>query len=707
MPAAAESALSFASDCLLLLFGMPTTPKISVLIPSFNYARFLPMAIESVLAQDFANFEILVSDDASTDDSADVIRRYAAKDPRVRGQFHSKNLGMVANWNGCLQEARGEYIKYLGGDDCLASRHALGRMAALLDANPQATLAASARLILDENSEVTGLWDELHQPGMHNGPKTIARCLRANRNLIGEPAAVMFRRAAASRGFDPAMRQIVDLEMWFHLLLQGDLVYTLEPLCFFRRHGGQQTALNRESRVGDAEMIQLLTQYLADPSFRPRTGLGLLAYRRVIFRGLYYLRKSASSRPESKTIPEVLQAQLPRRWWTLCWLLHRVTQPFENLRRAIRLRRLRKTIQTATEQLAFLRTLNPTQAKPRILVIRRRYLGDIVLLGSVFRSLRRHWPKAHLAVLVERAYAGVPALNPDVDDILEMPRGSLEWLRLVRRLRRKKFTLVLDFDNRRKTALITSLSGAAGRVTLHHGPQVCWPRCYTQHEIAEDDFLVNRHITDYYHRLLRAVDVPLVSEPFSLTPRAADLEFVHQLPELASLPPGRPRLLVHPGSRSPYRVWPAEAFAEVCDRLQTEGAASVILVAGPAEQAIVNAIRQHMQTPVVCLQQTLEVPQLAALFASVDLLLCHDSGPMHLAAAVGTRVVALYGSQNPANWRPLGAHHTVLQPPLPCVNCVSPGICQRDDSYFNHCVRNITVPDVLAAVRAQLRTATA
>ena len=343
---------------------------------------------------------------------------------------------------------------------------------------------------------------------------------------------------------------------------------------------------------------------------------------------------------------------------------------------------------------------------PRILVIRRRYLGDIVLLGSVFRSLRQHWPQAHLTVLVERAYTGVPAMNPDVDDILKMPHGALEWLQLIRTLRREKFTLVLDFDNRRKTALITRLSQAAGRIALHHGPKVCRPRFYTRHEIVEDDFLVNRHITDFYHRMLRAVDVPLVSEPFLLTPRAADLDFVRRLPELASLPPGRPRLLVHPGSRSIYRVWPAGAFAEVCDRLQTEGAASVMLVAGPAEQTIVNAIRQHMHTPVVCLQQPLAVPQLAALFASVDLLLCHDSGPMHLAAAVGTPVVALYGSQNLANWRPLGSHHTVLQPPLPCVNCLSPGICRPDESYYNHCVRNITVPDVLAALRAQLRPAT-
>lgn len=346
-----------------------------------------------------------------------------------------------------------------------------------------------------------------------------------------------------------------------------------------------------------------------------------------------------------------------------------------------------------------------SDSKPRILVIRRRYLGDVVLLGSVFGSLRKHWPQARLTVLVEGAYAGVLALNPSVDSILDMPHGLPGWLRLLRALRREKFTLVLDFDNRRKTALIARLSGASCRVALHHGPRVCLPGFYTRHEIVEDDFLVSRHITDYYHRMLRAVNVPLDPGPFSLVPRAADLDFVRQLPEFAGLPAGRPRLLVHPGSRSSYRVWPAEAFAEVCDRLQAEGAASVLLVAGPAEQAIVNAIRQRMRTPVARLQGPLEVPQLAALLSSVDCVLCHDSGPMHLAAAVGTPVVALYGSQSLANWRPLGPQHIVLQPPLPCVNCVSPGVCLPNEPYFNHCVRNIAVTDVLAALRARLQPA--
>src|SRR4029078_349231 len=102
-----------------------TSPLVSILIPTYDYGRYLPEAIESVLEQDYPNFEVLISDDASRDDSAKVIARYAAKDPRIRAHIQPANLGMVENWNWCLREARGEYIKFLFGDDKLASREAL------------------------------------------------------------------------------------------------------------------------------------------------------------------------------------------------------------------------------------------------------------------------------------------------------------------------------------------------------------------------------------------------------------------------------------------------------------------------------------------------------------------------------------------------------------------------------------------------------
>src|ERR1051325_662451 len=95
------------------------------------------------------------------------------------------------------------------------------------------------------------------------------------------------------------------------------------------------------------------------------------------------------------------------------------------------------------------------EASPNVLVIRRRYLGDIVLLGSVLRNLRLRWPAAWITVLTEPGYAGVVPLNPDVDAALKFPRKLTQWPRFLGMLRRIGFTHVLDFDNTDKTALVT------------------------------------------------------------------------------------------------------------------------------------------------------------------------------------------------------------------------------------------------------------
>jgi ADP-heptose:LPS heptosyltransferase len=344
----------------------------------------------------------------------------------------------------------------------------------------------------------------------------------------------------------------------------------------------------------------------------------------------------------------------------------------------------------------------PSAAHPRILVLRRRYVGDIVLLESVFRLLRRHWPAARVVAGVDPAYRDLPKLFPAIDATLPLPVKLRHWPAFLWRLRREKFTHILDFDNRPRTALIALLSGAGLRATLRHGQPVRMPACYNHRLIVEAAYLENHHIVDFYHRLLRSLGIVIKDEPGLLVPLAHELTQIEQLPEIAALPDDRPRLLVHPGSRSPHRIWPAESFATVCDPIQSENRASVIFVAGPAEQSIVDAITAKMTTTPTVLKRSFSLTQLAALFASVDRLLCHDSGPMHLAAAVGTPVVALYGSQKIANWSPMGEANLFLQTPLPCRDCVSPGFCQPGDSYHTHCVRKITPEAVLAALRSRL-----
>ena len=339
---------------------------------------------------------------------------------------------------------------------------------------------------------------------------------------------------------------------------------------------------------------------------------------------------------------------------------------------------------------------------PRVLLIRRRYLGDIVLLGSVLRNLRLHWPSAWLAVLTEHAYAGVLRLNPDVDSAFVLPRRATEWIKFVRRLRRARFTHVLDFDNTEKTAIVTRLTGAATRVTFDRELipfRYGW--VYTHTAKITNAFYSTHHITETYLKLPATIGVPIQTREVRLVPRADDLTAAQKL-----APRGGNKVLVHPGSRSPFRVWPVERFAEVCDRLQDALGAQVFLTAGPGEQPLVQQIRSHARSHVVALDSARDVGRLAALLAQFDAFLCHDSGPMHVAAAVGSPVVALFGSQNATIWRPLGPRHTVLQTPLPCtcLGAAAPTPCVRADSYRSYCVRKLGVEEVFAAVTRTIAT---
>ncbi|HEY0946963.1 MAG TPA: glycosyltransferase family 9 protein [Opitutaceae bacterium] len=349
----------------------------------------------------------------------------------------------------------------------------------------------------------------------------------------------------------------------------------------------------------------------------------------------------------------------------------------------------------------------PSPGPPRILIIRRRYLGDLVLLGSLLRNLRLHWPQAHLAVLAERAYAPVLALNPDVDAAPVLPAGAFEWPGFVRRLRAGRFTHVIDVDNTEKTALVSVLSGARVRVAYdREGNRVRSRWAYSHFVPVSNEAYHTQHITETYLALLQPLGVPVRTREVRLTPRGQDLATLRALvgPPRADATRRR-RLLIHPGSRSAYRMWPAERFAAVADRLQDAHDVQVFLVAGAGEAGIARQISEHAKAHLVAIDRKLSIGEFAALLSEFDLMLCHDSGPMHIAAAVGTPVVALYGSQHTAIWHPLGERHTVLQPPLPCrcLGADAPGPCVPGDSYRSYCVRKLSVDTVYDAVQHALR----
>jgi glycosyltransferase involved in cell wall biosynthesis len=298
--------------------------KVSVLVPVCNGEIFLAECLESILAQDFADMEILIADDASTDGSVTLVERFAARDSRIRWWKNPGNLGLAQNFNCCLRAAKGEYIKYVLQDDKLISPLAIQKMAEALDQHPEVSLVSAASQVLDGRSRVIEV-RKYFKPGVMEGRQVIGRCVERLTNLIGEPSVVMFRREQAAQGYNEQFRQLLDLDLWFRLLERGQFAYVAEPLCAFRRHAAQQSEINRLNHISQREHINTFKTY-----FDKDYGVS----RRALFVFIYYLKKNPQDEQTPRLIAD-LMAVLKPGWYSLYWLQRKIARPFENLKRKL------------------------------------------------------------------------------------------------------------------------------------------------------------------------------------------------------------------------------------------------------------------------------------------------------------------------------------------------------------------------------------
>jgi glycosyltransferase involved in cell wall biosynthesis len=213
----------------------PSFPSVSVCIPVYNGAAFLAEAVESVLKQTFADIELVVLDNASTDKTPQILKQFI--DPRLRIIRHTTNLGATANFNAALVEARGEWVKILCADDLLYPDCLARQMEAVIATGTHPpVLLCTGRDIIDATGR---RWLSRRFPGpsgRHSGSDARRCVVRAGTNLLGEPAAVLMRRSVALQagGFDPAWRFCTDLDLWVRILQYGDLQVQSDALCAFR-----------------------------------------------------------------------------------------------------------------------------------------------------------------------------------------------------------------------------------------------------------------------------------------------------------------------------------------------------------------------------------------------------------------------------------------------------------------------------------------
>lgn len=212
---------------------MNTPPKVSIAIPLYNCESLVQQTIDSVMAQTFEDFELVVLDDQSSDGSSEIVKSYS--DPRVRYELNPTNLGFFGNWNRCLEVMSGTYCKLLPHDDTLEPT-CLEKQVEVLDRHPDVELVHCARKILDPAGNVLTLRQQREKEGIKDSAASLRRIVRSGTNPIGEPASVMFRRKTMEQigGFSDADMYSIDVEYWSRLLAEGNRYYIDEVLCSFR-----------------------------------------------------------------------------------------------------------------------------------------------------------------------------------------------------------------------------------------------------------------------------------------------------------------------------------------------------------------------------------------------------------------------------------------------------------------------------------------
>lgn len=242
-------------------------PVVSVIVPNYNHAQFLPRRLDSILSQTLADFEVIYLDDASTDNSNRVIAPFL-EDRRIRVIRNTVNSGSAfKQWNRGVREARGEYVWIAEADDS-AEPTLLSRLVPLLDQNPQVGIAYCQSMEVDGSGRILRSFDywtaDLDQERWRHdfiasGPEECAQYLVV-KNTIPNASGVLFRRSVFEQmgGAVETMKLCGDWITWVRMLLVSDLAFVSEPLNYFRRHAGTVRA-TEQSNVLVLEQYQVIS----------------------------------------------------------------------------------------------------------------------------------------------------------------------------------------------------------------------------------------------------------------------------------------------------------------------------------------------------------------------------------------------------------------------------------------------------------------
>ena len=327
------------------------------------------------------------------------------------------------------------------------------------------------------------------------------------------------------------------------------------------------------------------------------------------------------------------------------------------------------------------------ESEERYLVVRLTALGDILHTVPAVAALRNAYPRARIDWVVEKKWAPVLEGSPAIDEVIPFERRSF-WgvIECVERLRENRYTCAIDFQGLYKSSLLAGLSGAERRI----GFDRAWARegnaalFYTERVVPN-----GRHVAELNYSLAERAGASRPAAPeYRLRVPAGGAASIRS--RLHDLGIGGDYIVVGPGGSWRAKCWPAERFGDFCREFETRHGMSVIVIFGPSEKALAEeVVRTAAPARPVAIGTTIE--ELMGLLAHARGVVAVDSGPLHLAAALGTRVVGLYGPTDPARNGPFVPGAVIVHRAQP------EEISYKRRNDYSPAMLRITVADVMAA----------
>lgn len=340
-----------------------------------------------------------------------------------------------------------------------------------------------------------------------------------------------------------------------------------------------------------------------------------------------------------------------------------------------------------------------------LLCVRLDTLGDVLMTTPALRALKESLPGCRITLLTSSKGAEVAGLIPEIDSAIAYdapwmkatpPRaGAGPEVAMIERLRAGAYGGAVVFtvfsQNPLPSALLCYLAGIPLR--LAHCRENPYQLLTDWAPDPEPDRLI-RHEVRRQLDLVSAIGCRTEDERLSFAVPYGARERVSALLDSLGLDLGRPWAVVHPGASAPSRRYPPESFAEVAGRLNRDHGWQIVLTGTRAERELLEDVRARTGAPSISLAGRLGLAELGALLSMAPILIANNTGPVHVAAAVGTPVVDLYALTNPQH-APWAIPHRVLSHDVPCKYCYK-SVCPEG---HHHCLRLVSPDEVVAAAR--------